>query len=206
MNIFSPDGRLAAVLNRIGDLIILNVLTILCCIPVITAGAALTALYSVTLKMVKNEEGKIVTEYFRAFRGNFKQATMLWMISAAALLAVVLDFHVLRQQNSTIWTVYKGVLLIVLVLLGTFICYLFPVLARFVNTTKNTAKNAMLFSVIHPFQSVLMLVTVLIPVVLPFISLRVLFLEALLGIAGPAFLTSIYYRHVFQSFEVPEAA
>ena len=206
MSIFSPEGKLTAVLNRIGDLIVLNVITILCCLPVLTAGAALTALYSVTLKMVKNEEGKIFAEYFRAFRANFRQATVLFGVSAGVLLLIILDFYVLRTQNGTMWTVYKGILLTALILLGTYMCYLFPVLARFVNTTKNTAKNALLFSIIHPFQSVLMLITMLIPVILPFLSLRVLFLEVLLGIAGPAFLTSIYYRHVFQGFETAKAA
>lgn len=206
MGIFAPEGKLAAVLNRLGDLMVLNILTILCCLPVITTGAAVTAMYSVTLKMVKNEEGRIVNDYFRAFKSNFRQATVLWAFCGAVLFLVGLDFYILKFSHGIAWTVYRGILLAVFLFAGIFLCFVFPVLARFVNTTRNTAKNAALFAVIHPLQSLLMFVTMLLPLILAAISLRFLFAEALLGISGPAFLTSIYYRHLFEKFEVCENA
>ena len=66
MDIFAPDGKLARALNCIGNLIILNLLTLLCCIPLFTIGAAMTALYTETMRMARGEEGSIVKEYFRA--------------------------------------------------------------------------------------------------------------------------------------------
>ena len=80
MGIFSPDGALARLLNTLGNLIVLNILTIICCVPVFTAGAAMTALYTMVMRMARKEDGKIISEYFKAFKVNFKQATILWLI------------------------------------------------------------------------------------------------------------------------------
>ena len=79
MGIFSPDGALARLLNTLGNLIVLNILTIICCVPVFTAGAAMTALYTMVMRMARKEDGKIISEYFKAFKVNFKQATILWL-------------------------------------------------------------------------------------------------------------------------------
>ena len=73
MGIFSPDGALARLLNTLGNLIVLNILTIICCVPVFTAGAAMTALYTMVMRMARKEDGKIISEYFKAFKANFKQ-------------------------------------------------------------------------------------------------------------------------------------
>lgn len=201
MEIFRPEGKLSGFLNKLGDLMVLNIITIACCLPVVTAGAALTALYSQTLKMVKNEEGKVVSGYFHAFRENFRQATILWGIGGGCTLFIVLDLYLLRRFDTGFMKAYQGVLLFILVLIVMFCMYLFPVLARFENTTKNTVKNAVLFCMIHFIKSFFMLLINLLPVILTCFTLRFLFLDVLLGISGTAYLTSIYYRSLFKKFE-----
>ena len=59
------------------DLMILNIVTLLMCLPVITAGAALTGMHYVLLKMVREQEGYIVPSFFRSFKRNLLQATLL---------------------------------------------------------------------------------------------------------------------------------
>lgn len=66
------DSWIMRILTRIFDLIILNLLFIICSLPVITIGTSLSALYSVTLKMVRNEEGYIVRGFFKAYKENLK--------------------------------------------------------------------------------------------------------------------------------------
>ena len=73
--IFSLDSPLFSFLNKVADLILLNILTMICCLPIITIGASMTALHYVVLKMVRDEESYIVRSYFKSFRQNFKQAT-----------------------------------------------------------------------------------------------------------------------------------
>ena len=74
--IFSLDSPLFSFLNKVADLILLNILTMICCLPIITIGASMTALHYVVLKMVRDEESYIVRSYFKSFRQNFKQATI----------------------------------------------------------------------------------------------------------------------------------
>ena len=78
---------------------ILNLLTLICCIPIITAGDAMTALYYMTVKMVKNEECYIVKGYFKSFKENFKQATIIWLI--ALLVGIILVDFFLKALSHT---------------------------------------------------------------------------------------------------------
>ena len=77
---FSVEGPLFSGLGRLADLFWLNILFIVCSLPIFTIGASTTALYYVTLKMVKNEEGHITKSFFRAFKENFRQSTLIWLM------------------------------------------------------------------------------------------------------------------------------
>lgn len=200
MKIFAPDGFLARTLNRLGDLIILNLLTLVCCLPVVTAGAALTALYAVTLRMVKNEEGHVAAEYLKAFRANFRQATVLWLGAASVTGFLIADIRLLAGNASAGLTVYRGGLVFLLVLVLMVVSYLFPVLARYENSVKNTVKNAFLFCMVHPVRSLMMLLVFSIPAAGLCISFRLVSVLVLLGISGPVFLASMYYRSLFTGY------
>lgn len=78
--IFDMDSPVMRFLGRLADLMILNLVTLLCCLPVVTIGASLTAMHYVLLKMVRNEESYIVRSFFKSFKENFKQATVIWLI------------------------------------------------------------------------------------------------------------------------------
>ena len=97
---FNLDSPLMTFLSKMADLMILNLLTLLCCLPIITAGDAMTALYYMTIKMVKNEECYIVKGYFKSFKENFKQATIIWLIALVVGIIFAGDFMILR--NSTV--------------------------------------------------------------------------------------------------------
>lgn len=90
--LFCRDSPLWRALTKVVDLIWLNILFVICCIPVFTVGAALSAMYSVTLKMCVNEEGAISQDFFKAFRENFKQATILWGIMLGIGIFLIADF------------------------------------------------------------------------------------------------------------------
>ena len=78
--LFNVDGPVLQFVNKIVYSVYLNILWFLCCIPVITVGASTTALFYVTLKISKNEEGNITKAFFRSFRQNFRQGTLIWLI------------------------------------------------------------------------------------------------------------------------------
>lgn len=201
MAVFAADGKLAGFLNRIGYLIVLNLLTIVCCIPIFTAGAAMTALYSVTLRLVRKEDEKIVTGYFRAFRDNFRQATLIWIPGGALAIFMLFDVYLLRSVAGIFGQVYRIFLFILVLFLAMVMLHAFAVLARFDNTIKNTVKNALLFCVGHIGTAILMLGAMLIPVILLTVSYRFLSVDILLGISGPAYLTGIYFTSLFKRYE-----
>ena len=194
-SIFSTEGKLAGFLNRLGDLILLNILTAVCMIPVVTAGAALTSMYELTLKMVKNEEGPITASYFRAFKSNFKKSTIIWLIGGGICLFLVLDIYLLNRLDAS-WVMYYKIVLFVM-----FTIFALVTAARFENTLNNTIKNVILFCVIHFLKSLLMFVVMLLPIALLFVSYRFWSVIVLIGISGPAYVTSFYFRSLFKDFE-----
>ena len=201
MGIFAIDGKLAVFLNTLGNLMVLNLLTLLCSLPVFTAGAAMTALYTSTQRMARKEDGGLIAGYFKAFRDNFRQATVLWLIGGGIILFMLFDIRLLQSVTGTFGLVYRCLLLVLVLLFVLELIYSFAVLARFENTLKNTAKNALLFCAGKIGPALLMLAITALPVILFTISYRFLPVLVLLGISGPAYLASIYFVSLFQSYE-----
>lgn len=201
MGIFAPDGKLATVLNTIGYLIVLNLLTLLCCIPIVTIGAAMTALYAMTMRLARGEEGSIVKGYFSAFRSNFRQATILWLIFGGLMAFMAFDIRLLQQISGSFGMAYRIVLFIIILCFGMECIHIFALQARFENTPKNTAKNALLLCVGHFPQAVLMLAVTLCPLLLLTVSMRFISVVFLIGLAGPAYLAGIYFKSIFRRYE-----
>ena len=101
MSIFDPEGPLMGTLAIIADLAILNLITLLCCVPVITAGAAMTAMHYVLLKIVRQEDGYITADFLRSFRQNFRQATAVWSLFLLFAALLVLDFFLTGGSDGT---------------------------------------------------------------------------------------------------------
>lgn len=109
----------------------------LCCLPIITAGASVTALYSVTLKMVKDEESYIVKGFFKAFKENFKQSTIIWIIMAAVGALLYADYRAVGFLSENMQNIFRILIGAVVVIFLIILSYVFSYTARFVNSTKN---------------------------------------------------------------------
>ena len=102
MSFFSLDSKFSQIMGRVFDLMMLNIIFLIMCIPIVTIGANFTAMYYVTLKMIKNEETYIFRTYWKSFRENFKQATAIWLILLAVLIVLILDLLlVMRMPKPT---------------------------------------------------------------------------------------------------------
>ena len=144
---FQLDGPVITFLNRVADLIWLNILTVICCIPVITAGPSITALYYVTLKMVKGEEGYITKSFFKAMKDNFRQGMIIGLIMTVLGAALGFDFFLLRQELIPANKVTLFLLLVLVVIYVTVFVYVFPILARYQNSIINTFINSLLLAI-----------------------------------------------------------
>ena len=197
--LFDLDSPVMRFLNRLADLLILNFLMIACCIPVITIGAAHTAMHYVLLKMVRGEEGYLIRGFFKSFKTNFKQATVLWLIMLLVVLVYIGDaliFHYSLLQ-------FPKALVIAILLLMTAV-YVFPLQARFENSIKNTLKNAMILAFANLPKTILMLVFYALPLVIGYFWAYSLIFVIMFGITVPAYGAAWLYSGIFKKFEPEE--
>ena len=158
MNFFVIDSPVMRFLGRIGDIIILNLIFVVTALPVVTVGMALSALYTVAMKLARGEDPSVLREYIRAFWRNRKPATICWLIMAAAGALIFLDFRLAGAFGGTLYTVVRLLLAMIFgVWMLTFL-YLFPYIARFENTVFHSVKNALFLSAAHLPSTVMMLV------------------------------------------------
>lgn len=158
---FSSEGPLIGFLQKIGTLIVLSVLFILCSLPVVTIGAAASALYYAVAKSVRRERGYPTKEFFRAFKRNLKNGTILTVIFGGIAALILYNREVLWQASAgetgmlskimmgspdggtlTLYIIYDGMLL----LLAMLTVYLFPVLSRFAMKLSDIVKLSFVMS------------------------------------------------------------
>lgn len=147
--IFSIDGPVGRALSRFTDLLTLSVLWIVCSVPLVTLGASTTALYTMTLRIVRNEEGKISDGFLRAFKENFKNATIIHLILAAFTFLISFYVTVIGVLPEGMQTFFYGASLLFILLLLMEIQFVYPVQARFENTIWNVMKIAWLMAAGH---------------------------------------------------------
>lgn len=199
------DNAVTRALSKLFDVAVLNILWLVFCIPVVTAGAATTALYSVMLKLVKDEEGYIFRGFLSAFKENFRQSTIVWLILLVLGTLLGVDMVIVRSLSGPVSIVFQVLFFFVAFCLAGVTLYVFPLMARYENTVKATVKNAALLAVGRlPYTIVLIVVTIG-PVLVSFLNFRTLFisLPLWLGIGGGAiaWVNSHILRHVFRIFE-----
>lgn len=157
---FGLDSPFFKVMTKVADFIILNVLVLVFSIPVITIGPALTAMYYVALKEVRNEEGYLWKSFWKSFKQNFKQGVIIELI--VAVIAAVLCINVITCYRWTYEGSMVGQILMFLNIGLAILClaallYLFPLLAQFSNTVKGTLFNSLLMAMKHLPQTIVLL-------------------------------------------------
>lgn len=177
--LFDYDSPLSHYLNKMVDAVGLSLLWIITSLPLITMGAATAALYYTTNKVIRHDRGKLWTEYWKSFCDSFKQATPLWLLLMA--LAYILGtngywaYLIYESGESSGWIFLAVVIPVVLVLMWT--AYLFPMIAKFQNTTKRLLKSSFLIAIRHLPSTVLLvciflvaaLLVMIIPLALAFV-------------------------------------
>ena len=171
------------------------------CIPIITIGASLTALHYVVLKMVKDEEGYITRSFFKSFRENFKQATLMWLMLLVVFILLVADFMIFRFSGIVFpgWCQIALIAIAVLIMFATM--HLFPLLSRYENSIRATYKNSLFMGILHLPKTILMMLCWIVPIVITIYVESFFPIVFFLGISGPAFLNALLYKKSFQQLE-----
>lgn len=205
-NLFHYENPFIQFLVRVGDLMILNALFILCSLPVVTLGASLTAMHRVTQNMLFEQEEPLLKAFFRAFRQNFKQSTLAWLVELVVIVSLVCDVLLVMAyfDGGLAKAMYILVAVLAILVAGVF-SYLMPLIARYENGMRQQVYNAVVLAIIKLPKTVLLMLLNLLPVILLLISVPVfvqtLIFWVIIGFAFVSFLTSSILKPVFQQLE-----
>ncbi len=157
MKLFDINSKPMALLSTIFDLIFLNILFVISCIPVVTIGAAVSALYKVTMEIVTSSGGGITASYFKGLKENIKKSTVMWMLTAVLLVISVLDIRLwLVQTAGELRTICITLSVIIVAVILMCCLWAFPIASKFNNTVKGNLKNSLLFSLRYFPQTILL--------------------------------------------------
>jgi uncharacterized membrane protein YesL len=201
MKFFDLESPLMQILNKVADLMILNILTVFCCIPIITAGASMTAMHYVALKMARNEECYIARDFFKSFKLNFRQGTAIWLIELFIILILTGDFLIMSRTEMSFGNVIKVILTVIAFLALFTFMFVFPVLAKFENTVMRTIKNAFFIGVLQFPKTIAMMVLAVLPLVLFLFFPQITPIVFLFGMTVPAWLSAKMYSGYFRKLE-----
>ncbi len=200
MNLFNEDNIVNIALNKVGDVIVCNLLFILCSIPLVTIGPALTALYHCMLRSVKGNLNGAARTFFRTFKENFFQSLGVWLLFILLLTVCLIDLSFLSKQSSELSGIFfylSGAVTFFLVIGGL---YIFPVIAAFSNTLKNLLKNAYIFAFMHFPSTILLAVITILPMFMTYQDLDLLPLYACCWFFFGFGLTALINSHILYRF------
>ena len=195
-------------MGKVTDLCLLNLVCLACCIPIVTAGASITALYYVTLKMVRNEESYIFRSFFKSFKQNFRQATIIHLIMVAAAVLLYLDTNIVKVMGEPMSQIMSVIFAVFTLVYAMILLYLYPILAKFYNSVKNTFTNAILMAIRHLPYTIIMLIICALPLLIFFVpslqmQMTLILLLLLFGMAVIAYLNSFFLVKIFDKY-IPE--
>lgn len=194
-SLLNPDNPVMQFITKIVTSVYLNILWFICCIPIFTIGASTTALFYVTEKMAVNEEGNVTSAFFYSFKTNFKQGTIIWLILLGVGIILGVDGYVLwhLKFENVFWTLCSAVFLVVLVAYAIILMYIFPLLAKFDNTTPAMFKNSIMIGMRFLICTVLMAA---IYFVMVFIIINIFTPAIIFGMGMCAFLCSCLLSNI----------
>ena len=193
--IFDYDNNFFAGISKVSDTIILNFLFVICSIPIVTIGASTTALYCVYA----------VKEFFKQFKQNFKESTIIWLILLLVASFIGLDFYMCSlMSNDILSTAFKFIFTLISIVIGFIVVYVFPLVARFENSIKNTLMNAVLMSIKHLPYTLIMLVLTLMPLG-AFVLFgkywgQIVFLDTCISFGVVAYINSMLLNKIFNGY------
>lgn len=153
--LFDIENPVMRYIIKIFDCVCLSILWLVCCLPVITAGAATTALYTTVYRYIRKGEGYLFRTFTGAFRENWKRSTLVWLVMLAAgiLLGVdVLVFRTMALQGQILGKLYWLILVLICIWV-TWMVYAFAYCARFHGGVKEALRGSFLLMLLHPLRA-----------------------------------------------------
>lgn len=203
--LFNEDNVLMRGLSFLWDLICLNLIFVLSCIPIITVGAAISSLFHVTIRMVRKEDMYILPAYFKAFRGCFKQSTLLFLPLCFACAFFGADLYIIHNLIDPSYIILQYPIWFIVFALASITIYAFPLIGLYENKTKQVLKNALLLSLSNIPTTIFIIVLHLLVILFCYRSgenLVIAFSLCLfIGCAAMAYFCSLFLSRILERCE-----
>ncbi len=197
-NVFRSDSKLYQIVEKIVNLIKLNVIWMLFCIPIITVGAANTALHKVALQILNGEEGYIVQSFYKEFRRNWKQKTIIWIPMLIIGIGIYLDMIFWQRIEGIMADTMKGFVLVLVILYFFLSVYIYPLIAHMNTNFRVTLRNAVLLAFKYLPKTIYMVVWLGIIWIVGKIWAIGLLLQLVAGASIVAFLHAVVLKKIFE--------
>lgn len=207
-SLFSPDSKFMQAMDRVCDLLLLNVLFLVTCLPLFTIGASAAAMYAVCFRFDSEKEERIFKSYFRAFRDNFRQGTVLWLVILLFGGTSCLNVLIFRGMTNVLYYLFFpcAVLLALAVLMGS---YLFPLVSQFRCDNRSALKNALFLSIGYLPRSLAVSAVNVLPLGLfllyPYLFFQTGLVWILIYFSAGAYINSLILKKVFTPYMQEEA-
>lgn len=190
--VFAIDGTLYKYMMKLYDLIVLNLLFIITCLPIFTIGASLVALYDVTYKMQTGDEQKVFKSFWVSFKKNWQQATAIWLLF---LLLLFGEFLVISAVHGL--SVILLPLLFLTVVAVITLVYGFSLVSKFKNNVGAMLRNALMLAIHHaPYSILMLLIAGIICLYLPIYQKWTGILIIFLGFSTTAYSQNYFIRKI----------
>lgn len=154
------NSPVIAFFNKLTDLILLNILWMICCLPVVTAGAATCAAYYVSITSIRCGDGYVFRRFATAFKSSFVPVTPVWLGMLAACFVLAVDLFFWNRFGGFLGKLMLMVSIVIAILLWVWSLWIFPVFAKFSGTRRELLKNAAAFAVGYlPYTGIVLLIT-----------------------------------------------
>ena len=199
--IFDPENKVMQIGVKFADLLLVNAMTIVFSIPVVTMGAALSAMHDQVLKIWRDEQTGIIKGYWKAFRENLKQGTKLFLMYLLVAAVLGVDSYLIASDKIN-WGTYFN-----LFIAAVSVIYLFSFIWIFVLQSRYTfgIKDMIKYSLVLAFQNIPATVAMIILFLAPFALFLTVANSApyvfLAGLSLPAFLQAMLYSRILNKFE-----
>ncbi len=208
-NIFSYDSPLGKILSKLFDWIALSFIAFICCIPLFTIGATISSLYFIFTKEVTRGEGETYKEFFVHFKKNFKKATIVWLILFVCFVITTTNLNILSSElvsgiDPIILIFVQGIQIAVLIEIVFIFLYVFPIIARFDLSIKNSIKSSFLLANKYLLHTVIMLVILVLLTFVTYIFLWFAGIYYIVFINISSYIFVKIFRKVRKDFEPEE--
>ncbi|MBQ6440258.1 MAG: DUF624 domain-containing protein [Mogibacterium sp.] len=199
---FDSDNPVMKFLARLVDLVVLNVITILYSIPVVTAGGALTAMNYVLFHLNREDESYVIKMFRKSFRANFKQGIPEGLLALAAAGITAVDLLALHGSESRLATLMMISITIIAVLMFVTCVYMFALQSRYENTVRGTILNAVRLAIGNLPRSAGMAAIWLVWILLlVFLNKAASLFFLIFGLSLPGYLCTMLYDRIFEDLE-----